>query len=641
MSAFEIKDGVRKSRFGLSERGIALPVVLVMTLILTAVTGGFAWLVSSNMQMTRLELYSNRALFSAEAGLHQAMFHIRQDFLNAANRDTAFSDNDINGFTVDSQNPANVWDGTPNFAVQNWYVLPLILPTGETPLQTGGEGTYQVQLLNVTGFPRQLFIRSAGTYRGETRIIVSQIRMVSVSPWENTVYAGGSGGTINGNAMIHGSVHLLGQDGATVLDFGGGAGIRNNYGGIPDSLRNRIPALPQVSGEDTLNAEFRLRNGMVKLEGNGTIGDDPTLASSAKKATMDGVYANNNWLDWNTNTDFNDTESRVFSDNLTKNGYDMGNAARFPTLDDEYEDPVTGTVYLSVPSGGTGHRGYLLDVSVHVPGAVILDDNNQNNGGDGAEAIWELVNASGGDQIAEENGWTQMGMSTDTATGTTKVTYDANGDGLEDSWVTYNYTPIRNDRKTNFGDFSIVSSLGSDDGVRDELEWDASNANLKIGGIITATGGVSADGDLKSIKPDGPNEPGGVRFSGNGTFFAAGTTAGNIALNSSVLTHLGGGNNSFPNLGRIGFIAENNIELGTGGGDAQLHFTGAFYAQNMIKSAKQNNVAGTFVAQTFDQTGQVPSIFQVPALAGSLPPGMPDLTGAVLVPSFWREIFED
>ena len=50
---------------------------------------------------------------------------------------------------------------------------------------------------------------------------------------------------------------------------------------------------------------------------------------------------------------------------------------------------------------------------------------------------------------------------------------------------------------------------------------------------------------------------------------------------------------------------------------------GAFYAQGVVYSAKQNQIAGTFVGNFFDMGTNVPNIYQVPGLSLNLPPNMP------------------
>jgi len=68
---------------------------------------------------------------------------------------------------------------------------------------------------------------------------------------------------------------------------------------------------------------------------------------------------------------------------------------------------------------------------------------------------------------------------------------------------------------------------------------------------------------------------------------------------------------------------------------------GAFYAQNKIASAKQNQIAGTFVSDNFDMGTNVPKIFQVPGLENNLPPGMPGATITYTMhTSNWHEVHE-
>jgi hypothetical protein len=88
----------------------------------------------------------------------------------------------------------------------------------------------------------------------------------------------------------------------------------------------------------------------------------------------------------------------------------------------------------------------------------------------------------------------------------------------------------------------------------------------------------------------------------------------------------------------LGIMATGKLEMGT---NSQLHLMGAFYAQDQIKSTKQTIVTGTYVSNYFDMGTNVPEIYQVPALADNLPPGM---IGAypilALTQISWREIGE-
>ena len=77
--------------------------------------------------------------------------------------------------------------------------------------------------------------------------------------------------------------------------------------------------------------------------------------------------------------------------------------------------------------------------------------------------------------------------------------------------------------------------------------------------------------------------------------------------------------NSFPVNNILGLMSSTTMLVGT---TSQLSIMGAFYAQEKLTTSKQSNIIGTFVSNYFDMGGQVPSIFQVPALADNLPLGM-------------------
>jgi hypothetical protein len=96
---------------------------------------------------------------------------------------------------------------------------------------------------------------------------------------------------------------------------------------------------------------------------------------------------------------------------------------------------------------------------------------------------------------------------------------------------------------------------------------------------------------------------------------------------------------SFPTTNAIGVISEGSIDIATGGGESNARITGAFYAQNTIRSNKQTQTAGTWVSQNFDLGNQVPRIYQVPLLAKNLPPGMPGADPYFFIKTvYWREV---
>jgi hypothetical protein len=94
-------------------------------------------------------------------------------------------------------------------------------------------------------------------------------------------------------------------------------------------------------------------------------------------------------------------------------------------------------------------------------------------------------------------------------------------------------------------------------------------------------------------------------------------STGNISVHTNLLS-----TGTFPTSDVIGMVARHQLNLATGSGDSQLTMMGAFYAQEQVQSQKQNEIAGTFVSSYFSMQN-VPHMYQIPALAANLPPGMP------------------
>ncbi|MER3413808.1 MAG: hypothetical protein C4341_06135 [Armatimonadota bacterium] len=169
-------------------------------------------------------------------------------------------------------------------------------------------------------------------------------------------------------------------------------------------------------------------------------------------------------------------------------------------------------------------------------------------------------------------------------------------------------------------DTSMNSFQFGPDANGNMMRWD------KASGVLTVEGIVKVNGDLNFGKKNQT-----IRFDGRGTIFATGS----IDVHSNLLPRAG---RLFPIDAALGMIAVRNVNLATGPGDSQLKMMGAFYAQGVIRSAKQNQIAGTFVASYYDMGTNVPNIYQVPKLAGNLPPGMPgDKPIISLKRKAWRE----
>ena len=154
--------------------------------------------------------------------------------------------------------------------------------------------------------------------------------------------------------------------------------------------------------------------------------------------------------------------------------------------------------------------------------------------------------------------------------------------------------------------------------------WDKDTCVLEVKGIIYA--------NVENINIEIGNKKDQIKYSGTGTI----VSKGDISVHGDLLAK-----ELFPTTDSLGLIAYNDIKLATGGGDSQLRMMGAFYAQNEITSAKQNQIAGTFVSDNFNMGINVPKIFQVPGLENNLPPGMPGATITYTMhTSNWHEVHE-
>ncbi|MFH1337148.1 MAG: pilus assembly PilX N-terminal domain-containing protein [Candidatus Zixiibacteriota bacterium] len=151
--------------------------------------------------------------------------------------------------------------------------------------------------------------------------------------------------------------------------------------------------------------------------------------------------------------------------------------------------------------------------------------------------------------------------------------------------------------------------------------------NLQINGIVYITGDISIDAGHGGMN----HTP--VIFDGNGSL----VSQGDISISTHVLS-----NGTFPTDDVLGFIAGDDINIGTGSGDAHLNIMGAFFAEDQITNKKQNQLAGAMVSNYF-QIDNVPDLFHVPSLVDHLPPGMPgsetvDIYTYKIVSGTWREL---
>jgi len=163
-------------------------------------------------------------------------------------------------------------------------------------------------------------------------------------------------------------------------------------------------------------------------------------------------------------------------------------------------------------------------------------------------------------------------------------------------------------------------SLGPD-AHGNSIQWNQGTGTLALSGVLKVNG--SLDLAKKNIA---------VNYSGEGTLYVTGS----IYVHDNVLPAT---DHTFPTTNCLGLIAGTDIEMATGGGEANILTAGAFYAANQVRIGKQTQHAGSIVCNYFDLGSQVPSIYQVPLLARSLPPGMPATAPYIFIKTvYWREV---
>ena len=310
-------------RFPFNEKGSLFVIVYMVVFVLLIAGAAFLVISSNDSRISERQLRTTQALLIAQAGMNRALNDLYVDYVNS----TDWTDGDINGTTA-GPNTGAYYD----------------LTYGSTTLNTG---SYAVSLQNIAGANDQMWVRSVGTVGDAIQTIVVYAKMISLSPWNNAIFAGtgASGMAINGNVDIHGSVHILGNGllaSDMAMDMSGSGKISNNYSGLSATLDNKIPALPTTTfgGESvgSLNAVLRVKKGVVGLSGTAVVGNT-NVAGNTVKETMDAVYATNGF-GGNAGT------SNVRSDNGYSNGYDMGDAVSFPSLSAPYAGYASYSAYL-------------------------------------------------------------------------------------------------------------------------------------------------------------------------------------------------------------------------------------------------------------------------------------------------------
>ncbi|MBU4361176.1 pilus assembly PilX N-terminal domain-containing protein [bacterium] len=525
----------------LNQKGMALLTTLIFVFILVTFAVALLTMTSNDTKLSALQRDSTKAFYIAEAGIERTLYNLKEDFKISKDWDNKDKPSDPNYREI-HEYPLTYEDENGfrkiNYAKSNPPVYEVSF----------GDGTYTVALKIIDS--NNVTIKSKGKYDNSIRYVQVDATVGSLSIWDNAIFAGtgASGRVINGNVDIRGSVHILGEEldpddpAVEAIEIGGTAGIGNNYIGMHTDIRSRIISPPTTvfNGEtvETLKAKLRVKRGKVNLSGTATVGD-PNVSGNVYKETLDGVYVTDGFGG-------NQGEKNVYSDNGTKQPYDFGEGTfHFPTLDDPYIDPKTGS-----PVPPYSYKGYYDNFGLKITDISSITSNTTS---------FHYPNPEG-DYIGP----------------------DINGNSIR---------------------------------------WDQGTQTLKISGIIVIEGD-DIDFTIGKKKDS-------IKYSGTGTI----VSKKDISINSHLLAK-----DLFPTTDALGLIAYKNINLVI---NSQLNMMGAFYAQEKITSSKQNEIAGTFVSNYFDMSGQVPSIYQVPGLENNLPPGMPGATITYTMhTSNWHEVYE-
>jgi len=515
------------SSFTCGNRGVAIVAVTMVLVVVALLGGAIVAQTNHNTQLSNRTFSDKQALYIAESAKERGY----QEILNDGDFTVVGAPGTLANVTIPG--------GSYNLTATTLQADPKIV-------QLTATGT------SITGDSKQI-------------TVVAEVIQENVCVWNNALFGGSGavGGVINGNAAIHGSVHLLGggvgegNNSIEALDLSGASLIHNNYTGMPAELLAKIPALPTTTfgGEEiaTIDANLRVKNGAVGVSGSSEIGE-ANIVGNGIKETMDGIYIETDSAEtrWTGNqvTDGVPDPASVQSDNGTEALYDLGDAVQMPDLNEPYEDSL-GNSYATYDEYFDSPRALELDFS------LTLDDSNS--------------------------------AATDV---------EANRPALEALGYTVDVVDDR---------FVIQ------DGIGNTFAYDPTVAADQAGLVVRGMVRIEGDIVLGEKNLD-------ITYAGKGTIYAAGNDGGdpgNIDVHSNILPA-----GQFPTVGVLGIMAKNDIALADGPGDSQLMMAGAFYAEHQIISTKQNQILGTFVCNYFDMGTNVPKIYQVPTLVENLPPGM-------------------
>ncbi|MDP2959929.1 MAG: hypothetical protein Q8N71_00770, partial [candidate division Zixibacteria bacterium] len=458
-----------------------------------------------------------------------------------------------------------------------------------------GNGSFSV---DVTGTaPYKTLTATGNSSEGQSQVQVMVKRKKNpFNIWNNIVFAGvgQSGHSITGNVSFHGPVHILGE-GEPFTDSNGNGNwdVADTY---TDLNGNGVwnlgePLLTDSDGDGVWDPT----ESYTDSNGNGTYDASLTAMDLAYEAVGTAKIYNN------------------------YTGITADLSSRIPSLDTTtFNSEVVNTLdaELRVKHGQVSVSG---SATIGTPNA---SGNSIKETMDGCYVNDGYTGNKGASQVYSDNGTNQVYDLED------NLNFPNLSSPYTDPNTGYTYSSFQNYLSSNAlvisGDLNLQPGISypSQSNANGSIYLDNSG-NLQISGIVYVTGNININ--------KGSGTP--IYFDGKGTL----ASANDISFHTDFLSK-----GIFPTDDVIGFIASKNLNLATGSGDAQLKLMGAFYAQEKISNAKQNQIAGAMVSNYF-QMSNVPDLFHVPSLAENLPPGMPGAGTSYaytyqIVPNSWREL---
>lgn len=379
------------------QHGFVLIVALLVLLVLSILGLAFMTISQTESQIAFYDRYATRALYVAEMGVERARRDLKYDATfdrdGMTNQYLASPTSVVNGEPADCL-AAITWQGdppqqrcydlggsipdepssVPSYPDDDAFFVPLY---SNVNVDTYGDGAAYSVKLGLRN-SNKLTIRAEGTGPlGTTKAVDVRVAVRNLSVWGNAAFAGGggSGMRINGNVVIAGSVHILGEGlgpTGTAADFGGGAGIFNWYNGLDPIFTGKLPSINPA----TLDAEVRVKEGRILMNsgdaraGNAATDTDvnglPILADVKRR--LDGVYTESGFAG-------SHGETHVYSDNGPQAKYDIppDQPIAFPSLTQSCPPP-----------GGVGEYEAILDANSWdpvtagvLPGSAVSGNNLQ------------------------------------------------------------------------------------------------------------------------------------------------------------------------------------------------------------------------------------------------------------------------